>query len=227
MNSVHPSTAIVLFARRAEDEAINKTLLASLKQNIRLHEGLIATSMAVAKSAGGTFLHFHEGLQRGDSFGDRIANCTESIFALGYHRIILIGGDCPELSRMDLDEATLALDSGRFALGADQRGGAYLIGFNREQYDFESFRELKWNTPKLFHEINDYAERFSEVSFLQRKFDLNRVEDVVEYNSVSGKLLEILQLIFKEIAQLVHAQICIVHKYNSFRINRRGPPKQG
>lgn len=217
------STAIVLFARRAEDEAVYKPLLSSNKKNVQLHDRLISTAKAAAKGQG-TLIHFHEDLQKGDTFGERITNCVTSVFKEGFSRVVLIGGDCPDLSGSSIREAVCALDQHQYVLGADQHGGAYLIGFTRGQFEADTFQTLAWNTSGLFEELKSYALQFGGLTCLDEQLDLNSGEDVVFTRLISSRLQEILTFIFKKSTHFVSKSYLTLLSKQSLLDYRRGPP---
>jgi len=69
-------------------------------------------------------------LQNGRDFGERLYNAVEVLAADGYEEIIVVGGDCPELSEEDISRAVAKLSEVDVVLGPDHRGGTYLIGFH-------------------------------------------------------------------------------------------------
>lgn len=93
-------------------------------------------------------------LQRGGTFGERIANAIDDTFALGYETVVAIGNDCPTISPDDVAAAFSRLEAGASIVAAPSRdGGAYLIGARAGAVDFERFRSLPWQTRQLFSAI--------------------------------------------------------------------------
>ncbi len=83
------------------------------------------TSPGFKQSAdSGRRVHF----QSGKGFGERLENALETLAGLGYSEVVVVGRDCPELSRDLIGEAFRLLDRHRLVLGPDHRGGCYLIG---------------------------------------------------------------------------------------------------
>ena len=224
MDTHHSSTAIVLFARRADSEVFYKTLLTTKKKNLRLHEELIQTSKAVAEISPCSFIHIHEDFQEGETFGERISNCTRSIFDRGFSRIILIGGDCPDLSIHDINEALISLDSNKLAIGPDSHGGTYLIGFSKDQFDLASFQKLSWNKSTFLRDLKNYALEFSEVTLLSEKTDLNSSQDVLINARSSQALKDILSRIFIDLFTGFQPKARPIVTRLIHDKNRRGPP---
>ena len=224
MNRVQSPTAIVLFARRAEDEAIHKNLLLSKKKNLALHSKLVDRAKTVAREGNGEFIHFHEELQQGDTFGERITNCLSSVFNHGYSNVILVGGDSPELSVAHINEAVGGVQGNRFVLGEDQHGGAYLIGLTKKQFDSSTFQKLSWNTSDLFQDLRGYALKFGDCVSLEKSFDLNDVRDVVLFKSESSSLTKFLTLVFHQFFKNAEIKVAVAIQAIALIHSRRGPP---
>lgn len=63
---------------------------------------------------------------------------------------VVIGSDCPGLTRAVLRAACDALETQPAVIGPASDGGYYLLGY-REQADF-AFRNMEWSTPHVFEE---------------------------------------------------------------------------
>ena len=81
--------------------------------------------------------------QSGRDFRERLENAIETICALGYEEIVVVGRDCPNLYAGDIALAFEQLRCNRLVLGPDHRGGCYLIAFRSE--DRELLRGVRWN----------------------------------------------------------------------------------
>lgn len=63
-------------------------------------------------------------------------------------RVLLIGSDCPDLPRKNLDEAFAALDNHDVVLGPSTSGGCYLIGARRRVPPI--FEDTVWSDPDVW-----------------------------------------------------------------------------
>ncbi|MEO9873153.1 TIGR04282 family arsenosugar biosynthesis glycosyltransferase [Ekhidna sp.] len=224
MKSSQSSTAVVLFARKANVEASHKPLLNQKDRNNLLHQKLIKAAKKAAISSSGAFYHVHENIQVGDTFGERISNSARDVFAKGYDRVILIGGDCPGLSSHDIDKAISSFDDDKIVLGPDQHGGAYLISISKEAFNKIDFKNLQWNTSRLFTDLKKFAlDKHIEVTELQKKIDLNSDEDVFEYAS-TFELKNILVSIFTSRFERLLETNRPTLKRPSVTPDHRGPP---
>jgi glycosyltransferase A (GT-A) superfamily protein (DUF2064 family) len=124
---------------------------------------------SVAKSR----TRFH--LQRGSSFGERLENAIEDLAELGYHQLVIVGRDCPDLEVSDVFQAFSLLESHRLVLGPDHRGGCYLIAFHTA--DRSLLRGVRWQRNSDCQELR---ERFGPENTLALlvKQDLDTLDDV-------------------------------------------------
>lgn len=98
-------TAVLLFTRSAGKEASLKRLQQLQHNNLTIDRSLLSLSLNTAKSTGLPVVCISEDLQRGSSFGERIANAFRELFYQGYYNVIGIGADCPDLTIEDLEKA--------------------------------------------------------------------------------------------------------------------------
>jgi hypothetical protein len=150
---VNASTAILLFARTAPAEARAKRWG---RGGARIARALIRRTEATVAASGLPVYRSSEHTQRGDTFGQRMAAAVTEVFRRGHDHLIVVGTDCPTLSAATLRRSTTALERGRPVIGADGRGGAYLIGLQREGFDAVTFASLRWQSPCLASQLRDY-----------------------------------------------------------------------
>ncbi|HVQ00721.1 MAG TPA: TIGR04282 family arsenosugar biosynthesis glycosyltransferase [Candidatus Thermoplasmatota archaeon] len=90
--------------------------------------------------------------QQGVDLGERMCSCFTQVFALGFHRVILIGSDSPDLPCEYLREAFAGLQKKDVVLGPAVDGGYYLIGFRDTAFTPSAFEKIHWSTPSVFAE---------------------------------------------------------------------------
>ncbi len=78
--------------------------------------------------------------QSGGSLGERMAQFFDEQFSRGYHKVVLVGSDSPDLPLSYLQLAFDALDRVPVVLGPSDDGGYYLVGAASK-------------TPPIFHEV--------------------------------------------------------------------------
>ncbi len=92
---------------------------------------------------------FDKRVQEGNSLGDRMKNAFGE--ALKRHaKGIIIGSDCPLISKEIIEEAYQKLDDKDFVLGPALDGGYYLLGMKTLQPAV--FEDMEWSTDKVLEE---------------------------------------------------------------------------
>lgn len=80
--------------------------------------------------------------QLSSSFATNLRRAVDLLAERGYEQIVVVGRDCPDLSREDVAEAFRRLSSHRLVLGPDHKGGVYLIGFAASRRGL--LRGIRW-----------------------------------------------------------------------------------
>ncbi len=90
----------------------------------------------------------HQGLifrrQQGADLGERLAFCSQRLFAERYRRVVVVGSDCPGLQRQILAQAFSMLRCRDVVLGPARDGGYYLLGLRHHRP--ELFAGIPWST---------------------------------------------------------------------------------
>ena len=113
--------------------------------------------------------------QRGETFGVRLATAITDVFQQGHRSVIVVGNDCPSLTSHHLTTAANRLAAGQSVLGADRRGGAYLIGLTAESFRADAFASLDWQTAGLFGQLSALI---GDPTLLPSLADINTLEDL-------------------------------------------------
>jgi len=173
-------TAVLLFSRTALEEARAKSFGLGSGQdgNRAIARSLIRHSMGVAQASGLTVLTCFSHQQVGKSFGERLANAMEDVFAQGFERVIVIGNDCPSLTSGLIRQANADLISQEVVLGPAHDGGVYLIGMNRNAWNREQFLALPWQSAELNESWRSYSASIGE---LVPFHDLDHYEDLLRF----------------------------------------------
>ena len=224
-------TAILLFTRSAKDEAKNKALAKrGSRNNVQVADLLIRHTKNKAEATGLPVFVYQGDLQKGDSFGDRLANGMETVLNLGYSAVIAIGNDCPHLTTKLLLKVDEQLRNQQIVLGPDLNNGVYLFGIQRSFFDKNAIAELAWQSTdlqkSLFHFTNS-ALKGEKIVWLPVLGDLNSRKDLdhfLHYSSehtLSILLLELLKHTLQESEFSLPYQLS-----NAFaqRLCMRGPP---
>lgn len=213
-----PSTAILLFARTATAESRAK----AFGRGTRMADALLQRTQRILAGAGLPVVRSDEADQRGNAFGQRLARAVSGVFDRGYARVIVVGSDCALLQTSHLRAAAQTLERGGNVLGPDRRGGAWLIGLQRADFEAERFAQLRWETADIF---TDLAELLPDTESLPLLDDLNAVEELRTrwcwLRSVLGHLYD---LVFMPEPKIIGTSIRLSAAV-FLRLASRGPPR--
>jgi rSAM/selenodomain-associated transferase 1 len=87
-------------------------------------------------------------LQTGEHLGDRMFEAFSLLFNKGYKQCIIIGSDCPDLSKEIIDSAFGKLKTNDIVIGAAADGGYYLLGMKKLHSSL--FKDKNWSTENVF-----------------------------------------------------------------------------
>lgn len=71
---------------------------------------------------------FNKKLQKGNDLGERMENAFETLFQLGYKKVLIIGSDLLDLKEDTIKEGFDSLDKNDVVIGPAKDGGYYLLG---------------------------------------------------------------------------------------------------
>ena len=97
--------------------------------------------------------------QVGQDLGERMHHAFVDAFAKGYERVLLIGGDSPDLPPSYLKAALTALKTHAGALIPSQDGGYCLIGFQQSGYAPQLFDVEHWGSPSVLSDTLAQVQR--------------------------------------------------------------------
>ena len=200
-----------------------------MRKNSEFSHSLIRHTYKIARNSKIPTFLFDSAKQTGNSFGERLANSVEDIFAKGFEQVIVIGNDCPDLTSRDLLQAKNGLQKNDWVLGPTTDGGVYLIGVKASSYTRNEFLQISWETSSVFQDFKDLLAEFGHsASFLVKKSDIDNARDLhVVLRTLEAKhpiLIAFKSLFFVSIPQYdVCEKIKSSHIY-IFSCPHRGPP---
>ncbi|NBC06960.1 MAG: DUF2064 domain-containing protein [Bacteroidetes bacterium] len=150
-------TALLLFVRDEREEAQLKPLARNQRASTALFRRFNAHVRQQAQRTGLPLFVVKGEQQRGQAFGERLANAIESVFACGYERVISLGNDCLQLQPRHILQAAQQLQQHDLVLGPAADGGVYLLGIAQSAYDRQAFLNLPWQTESLTAALRHYA----------------------------------------------------------------------
>ena len=171
--------AILFFSRKVAQESKFKTFVPdNAKKNEDFSRILITKAEKALSSTELPIFHFHEGNQKGKTFGERLANAYQEIFDLGYKSVVAVGNDSLDIANVNWLSIANQLAAGKSVLGPTLRGGTYLIGITKTLFNKKAFAALPWQSRKLFKSLKASLTLSGEVISLQQGRDINTFIDV-------------------------------------------------
>lgn len=117
-------------------------------------------------------------VQKGDSLGERMANCFGEVFSRGFSSAILIGSDIPHIQPEVFNHAFKSLEEKDLVIGPTYDGGYYLIGM-KSLYKDVFTPDVKWgNLSVLEATFNKVNHLDLSLELLEKYRDLDTIEDV-------------------------------------------------
>jgi len=118
--------------------------------------------------------------QHGATLGERLAHATDSAFADGMRRVIVIGTDSPWIDHLRIEEAFSAMERTDLVLGPTADGGYYLVGLAKSAPGL--FRGISWSTSQVLDETLGKARALGlSVSLLPEGYDVDRLTDLQQW----------------------------------------------
>jgi hypothetical protein len=172
--------AVLLFSRTPRAEALHKQWLPRRRRaNTALARLLWRQSRQLAASGPFPVFRISERQQRGNTFGQRFADAFRQVFDAGFDAVISIGADAAHPGPLPWRRMAEALSQGHAVAGPDLRGGAYLIGLTRGQFDAQALAGLPWQSAQVWDALGQYAAtRRSGLLALPARPDLNGPSDL-------------------------------------------------
>ena len=94
--------------------------------------------------------HYYKEIQQGNDLGERMKNAFASTFKKGYHKIVIIGTDCPGLNAEIIMNAFSYLQTNDVVIGPAEDGGYYLLGMKQMQH--ELYEGIQWSTGAVLND---------------------------------------------------------------------------
>ncbi len=220
------NTAILFFSYSLEKESQVKKLHPNQKRNTLLLKRLYRQTKNLLQKQSLPVFEYNEDRQRGIGFGQRLSHAIAEVFNNGFQQIIVVGNDCPFLSKSDLQKAEHALKLGKQVVGRSCDGGAFLIGLSKEKFCASKFSSLPWTTAQLGCALTSNLLEEGPVEILSTKADL---DDSKGLNYLLGKFsnlsfARILNNLFVPKAQHITFNIIPLSFLFNWSCFFRGPP---
>ncbi len=116
-------------------------------------------------------------VQSGNDLGEKMKNAFERGFADGYHQIVLIGSDLPDISSEIIANAFEKLNDSETVFGPAEDGGYYLIGMSK--MNTLIFENKPWSQPELLDiTLKELSQNRITTRLLNPLDDVDTLEDL-------------------------------------------------
>lgn len=95
--------------------------------------------------------------QSGNHLGQRMQHAFDTLFAMGYARVLIIGSDCPGITTALLEQSFQTLRTNNAVIGPSYDGGYYLLGLTQPVPGI--FEGKQWSTSTVYAETLKDLER--------------------------------------------------------------------
>ncbi|MFN8578634.1 MAG: TIGR04282 family arsenosugar biosynthesis glycosyltransferase [Candidatus Sericytochromatia bacterium] len=117
-------------------------------------------------------------VQVGKDLGEKMTNAFIESFSQ-YTNVIIIGSDSPDLSIDILNTGFQNLKNRKSIIGKSRDGGYYLIGFNKNKFLPDIFKDIKWSTETVFDDtMIIFKNNHYNVYSLDEWYDVDNLEDL-------------------------------------------------
>ncbi len=118
--------------------------------------------------------------QIGNTLGEKMKNAFDTVFSLGFKKIVITGTDIPDISKSLLSKCFLELEKNDLVIGPSNDGGYYLLGMNK--FTHEVFDNIKWSTDSVFQKtIEIINENNLSFTTIEKLIDIDVKEDLLTW----------------------------------------------
>lgn len=124
--------------------------------------------------------NYYKLLQEGNDLGERMKNAFVAAFQKGYHKVAIIGTDCPDLNAPVIMNAYVYLEDHDIVIGPAIDGGYYLLGMKKLHPRL--FEKIDWSTGKVLAQTLKICESSNLSTFLLPELsDIDDENDLKKY----------------------------------------------
>jgi len=187
--------ALIIFVRHPEAGKVKTRLAATLGNAAALfiYKKLLQHTLEITESIDTDKVVFYAGdiveddmwqrpkyikLQQADGdLGHRMNAAFETVLAMGYNKVCIIGSDCCELTTEIIADAFHSLEKNDIAIGPADDGGYYLLGM--KQLHSSLFQNKSWSTNLVLADTLQTIQQLGlTVQRLPQLSDVDEAEDV-------------------------------------------------
>ena len=186
----------IVFLRAPIPGTVKTRIAATLgeEKTLAIYNELTSITIRLVSSLGMPVYLFYEGglpsetdpafhyMEQGEGdLGEKMESAIKTILQK-HNRAVIIGSDCPELTKKDIDEACQYLDKYDFVLGPAEDGGFYLMACKKLIPSL--FDNIPWSTSLVIDQIKERIKGSQKSCYLLRTLpDIDIEEDWIRYKT--------------------------------------------
>lgn len=185
---------LIIFAKEPEIGKVKTRLAKDIgkEKALKVYKELLKNTLATFKLTPYKVKVYFTPKQKGRNLGSRMRNAFKDNLGK-FNKVVLIGVDCPFLTKKIMQQAFQALNKNKIVIGPAKDGGYYLIGLRKPRQLVPSqsrdsvagfhqlFKGISWGTNKVLQQT---LKRCRIKPFLLRKlYDIDRVNDLIKWRS--------------------------------------------
>ncbi|EMJ88063.1 TIGR04282 family arsenosugar biosynthesis glycosyltransferase [Leptospira meyeri] len=193
---------LIIFAKQPERGKVKTRLAVSIGevQTLKIYLELLEITKKITSTLSVEKIvywdHLHLGNTSEFEFGDskkvqaegdlglKMKIAFENEFRSNFGKVLIIGTDCPFLTKEILEKAYHSLDETDFVIGPAKDGGYYLLGM-RELFPFV-FDSIPWSTSEVLPLTLDVIRKNKKTFTLLT--ELNDIDDIFDLKDWKGPL---------------------------------------
>jgi len=184
--------ALIIFVRNAELGKVKTRLAAQMgnEKTLEIYIKLLQHTRQVASEADcDKYVFTTEPLkdtmwkdftvkqQAEGNLGEKMSEAFKSIFAKKYEKVIIIGSDCPSLSKEIIEKGFEELGRKDAVIGPSEDGGYYLLGIKK--LSEKLFQDKNWSTSSVYYDtIKDFEKYGINYHILPTLIDVDEEKDI-------------------------------------------------
>lgn len=210
--------AILIFSNSSLKEASEKRLHISERENREIHKTLFKHTLKTVKQTGIPYFIESNYTQKGASFADRITHAAQKTFAKGYDKIIVVGGDSPNLSSQTITRAASISDT---VIGPSKDGGIYLLSINKQDFVASTFCSFSWKSSCLSAQLISF---YHSAEVLPSLLDIDTDVDfkIFQFEAIENIFFCLAVFLDKPVEHVIQFVLKQIYK-GAFLL--RGPPE--
>lgn len=163
--------------RYMAEDILNRLIVLQRNHSIKIEVRYAGGSRSLMEEWLGTEVRYTP--QREGDLGERMRHAFTDAFQVGTEKAVIIGTDSPDIPEDIVRTSFHLLTLNHAVIGPAYDGGYYLIGFSRDSFESEVFKDIQWGRGTVCKTtVNILKKSGRSVHLLPKKRDIDTVDDL-------------------------------------------------